>query len=134
MKYSQQIGVVLCLLLVGACYLPWAFYPSIQFDATGMNAQRLGYGRPGLFHFIFSAVNIVLFLVPKVGAKRINLFIAAMNFAWGIRNFSLYSTCSAGECPVRKMGLYITLILAVGIFVMSMLPTTRVKRGEAFRD
>ncbi len=134
MKYSQQIGVVLCLLLVGACFLPWAFIPSLNFEATGMNSDRLGYGKPGLMHMIFVAVNILLFLLPKAGAKRINLFIAAMNFAWGVRNFTLYSTCSAGECPVRKIGLFVVLLLAIAILLMTMLPTTKIKRSDAFNQ
>lgn len=134
MKYSQQIGVVLCLLLIGACYLPWAFIPSLNFEATGMNSDRLGYGKPGLLHIILSVANIVLFLVPKVGAKRVNLFVTAINLAWGIKNFSLYSTCAGGECPVRKWGLYVSLLFVFGIFVMSMLPTTKVKREDAFKS
>jgi len=134
MKYSQQIGIVLCLLLIGSCYLPWALIPNINFEATGMNSERLGYGKPGLMHLILSVINIVLFLVPKVGAKRANLFVTAINFAWGIRNFTLYSTCSAGDCPIRRWGLYASLLLAVGIFVMSMLPTIKVKREDAFKQ
>lgn len=134
MKYSQQIGIVLCLLLVGACFAPWAFIQDLNFVATGMNSVRLGYGKPGLMHITFCVIGIVLFLIPKVGAKRINLFVAAMNFAWGIRNFTLYSTCSAGICPVRKIGLYLTLVLVFGIFVMSMLPTMNIKREDAFKQ
>lgn len=134
MKYSQQIGIILCLLLIGSCYLPWAFISDIDFTATGMDAMRLGYGKPGLMHMILSVLSMILFLIPKVSAKRINLFLTAINFAWGIRNFTLFSTCSAGICPVRKVGLYICLILVFGIFVMSMLPTTKIDRKDAFKQ
>ncbi|PZP49952.1 MAG: hypothetical protein DI598_06725 [Pseudopedobacter saltans] len=79
-------------------------------------------------------LSIVLFLIPKIGAKRVNLFVTAINFAWGIRNFTIYSTCSGGICPARKIGLFISLILVFGVFVMSMLPTTKVKRSDAFRQ
>lgn len=134
MKYSQQIGILLCLLLIGSCYLPWAFIPGLNFEATGMNSQRLNYGRPGMMHIILSVVNVVLFLIPRIGAKRVNLFATAINFAWAIRNFTIFSTCAAGDCPIRRAGLYLSLGAAFGVFVMSMLPTVKVKREDAFRQ
>lgn len=134
MKYSQQLGIVFCLLLIAACYLPWAFIPSLNFEATGMNSDRLGYGKPGLMHMILCIISIVLFLISKAGAKRVNPFVTAINFAWCVRNFTLYSTCSAGECPVRKWALFLTLLLSFGIFVMSMLPTIKIKREDAFKQ
>lgn len=134
MKYSQQIGIVLALLLIGSSFLTWAYIPSINFVATGMNSNRLGYGKPGLLLSFFSIINIAFFIIPNATIKRINLFITGMNFAWALRNFNLYSTCAGGECPVRKFGLYIMLILAVGVFIMSLLPTTKISRNDAFKQ
>lgn len=134
MKHSQLIGIGFCILLVLSCFSAWAFFPSINFEATGMNSDRLGYGKPGLMHIILSALSIILFAIPKIGAKRVNLFVTAINFAWAIRNFTIYSTCSGGECPVRKIGLFLCLIFVFGAFVMSMLPTTKIKRSDAFKE
>lgn len=70
----------------------------------------------------FSILLIAFFAFPKVWAKRTNIFLGFINMAWAIKNFILFSLCRAGECPEVKPGLYITVILAVIVLVMTLLP------------
>ena len=116
MKHSQTIGCVLVILLAGACYLPWSFIPGRNILITGMSAPGTMYGKPGLMHFVLGVILIFFFIIPKVWAKRVNVFIGAINLAWAIRNFILLSTCYMGECPEKKIGLYIELLLSASDF------------------
>ncbi|MFT4153442.1 hypothetical protein [Parafilimonas sp.] len=122
MKYSQTIGCILVLLLAGICYLPWSFIPGRNILVTGLSAPGTMYGKPGLMHFALGVILIAFFSIPKIWAKRINVFIGTINLAWSIRNFMLLSTCFMGECPEKKMGLYLELLLCIGILIMTFLP------------
>ena len=51
-----------------------------------------------------------------------NVFIAAINFAWAIRNYILLTTCQAGECPEKRAGLYLLLIATFIIQLMVFFP------------
>ncbi|MGN6214064.1 hypothetical protein [Parafilimonas sp.] len=122
MKYSQTIGCILVLLLAGACYLPWSFIPERNILVTGMQAPGTMYGKPGLMHMVLGVVLLLFFIIPRVWVKRANVFIGAINLAWSIRNFMLLSTCYMGECPEKKIGLYVELLLCIGILIMTFLP------------
>ncbi len=90
-----------------------------------MSAPGTVYGKPGLMHLVLGFILIVLFLIPKIWAKRINLFIAAINLAWSIRNYILLATCFMGECPEIKTGLILSITLSAGILTMTLLPDLR---------
>lgn len=122
MKYSQIIGCIFVILLATVCYLPWSFIAERNIFITGMSAPGTMYGKPGLMHFVLGFILIFLFIVPKIWAKRINVFIGAINLAWSIRNFILLSNCFMGECPERRFGLYLELLLSAIILVMTFLP------------
>ncbi len=122
MKYSQLIGFGAALLLIGICFLPWSFIASLQLTITGFHAEGTDYGKPGLFNTILCLFMLIFFMVPAIWAKRTNVFIAALNFAWAIRNYLLLSACMMGECPEKKTALYILPVIAFIILLMSLLP------------
>src|SRR6478736_8348020 len=122
MKYSQLFGCVAVVLLAASCYLPWSYIPEKNILITGMSAPGTIYGKPGLMHFVLGILLILFFIIPKIWAKRINVFIAAINLAWSVRNYILLSTCYMGECPQRKAGLFFRLLLSTFILIMSFLP------------
>jgi hypothetical protein len=35
MKYSQWTGIVAALLLIAACFMPWAYFPDLGKNFTG---------------------------------------------------------------------------------------------------
>jgi hypothetical protein len=105
--------------------MPWSFIADKNIVVTGMSASGTVYGKPGLMHFVLGVILIIFFLIPKIWAKRINLFISAINLAWSVRNYILLTTCFMGECPQMKSGLIFSIILCVVIFVMTLLPDLR---------
>ncbi|MFL9485015.1 hypothetical protein ACI6Q2_19680 [Chitinophagaceae bacterium LWZ2-11] len=122
MKYSQQIGVIAALVLIVCCYLPWCYIESRQLTITGLNTGETNFGKPGLMHIFLSSIMILFFLFPRVWAKRTNIFLAAFNLAWSIKNYILVSTCMAGECPQKKFALYLLIASSVTIILMTFLP------------
>jgi hypothetical protein len=122
MKYSQHIGFIASVILIVFCFQPWVILPTTQAAITGVNTAGTSFGKPALVNLFFSFIAAVFFSIPKIWSKRANLFMAAINLAWAIRNYVLVSTCSGGECPEKKAGLYILVIAAGIMLLMSLLP------------
>src|ERR1700753_1021731 len=106
MKYSQWIGVAAALLLIAACFMPWAYFPDIQKDFTGFFSEKNSYGKPGKVLIFFCVIQLVLFLLPKVWAKRTNILVSAMTIAFAVKSYILYTACYKGICPEKKAGIF----------------------------
>ena len=131
MKYSQPIGVIAALGIIGICFLPWIYIASIHTTVTGLYAEGTSFGKPGLLNIFFSALSLIFFLIPKVWSKRANVFIATINFAWALRNYILLAGCLAGECPEKKVGLYLLLLASLIVLLMSFFPRITIEsKGE----
>lgn len=130
MKYSQIIGIIAALALIGVCYMPWTVIESKQLVITGLYSGDTDFGKPGLMNIVLSSVTILFFALPKIWAKRTNFFIAAINLAWAIRNYLLLTTCIAGDCPQKKAGLFLLILFALIIQVMSLLPRVKLPAGK----
>jgi hypothetical protein len=130
MKYSNYLGVIACITLIAACFLPWAHIASIQSTLTGFATPKTSFGKPGLLHTIVASISIVLFLIPTIWAKRTNVFLGAFNLAWAIRNFILLSQCELGECPEKKIGIYIALLASIVLFIMTLMPRVSIDRDK----
>ena len=78
MKYSQTIGIIAALMLIGICFLPWSYIASLNITITGFSAAGTNYGKPGLVNAILCSLMIILFAVPAIWAKRTNFFLAAL--------------------------------------------------------
>lgn len=122
MKHSQTIGVIAVLALVGICYIPWSFIESKNIVLTGLNTAGTEFGRPGLVNIALGTLALILFIIPTIWAKRINIFVGAINLAWSIRNYLLLTSCFLGDCPEKRPGIYLLLFASVTILVMSLLP------------
>lgn len=127
MKYSQLIGIIACTVIVFICFLPWAYIAGPQITVTGLEDGGSNFGKPGLMNIFLSAICLVFFAIPKIWAKRSNIILATFNFAWAARNFFLLSVCEAGECPEKKVGLYLLVLDCLLILIMSLLPNLKVK-------
>jgi hypothetical protein len=122
MKYSQQIGIVAVLALAAVCFIPWVYIASVNITITGFNAKGTNFGKPGLAAIVLSAVCVIFFLTPKVWAKRTNVFLSAIVFAWSIKNYLLITACLAGDCPEKKAGIYLQVLFSFVIMIMALLP------------
>jgi hypothetical protein len=127
MKNSHWIGIAAAVLVVVASFMPWAYFPVLQKEFTGFFSEQNRYGRPGKVLAVFSAVEILFFLVPRVWAKRANIFVTAVGLAWGIKCVYLFSACYRGECPERRMGLFLMLGGTVLALAAALVPDIPVK-------
>lgn len=130
MKYTNYIGVFAALLLAVACYLPWAYYPDLDKTFNGFFSEQGRYGRPGRAIIVMDAICVLLFLLPKIWAKRLNIVIVAMVLAFCVRNYLLFTSCYRGICPEKKIGIYFIVISSLIMMVSSMLPHMKLKEGE----
>jgi hypothetical protein len=126
MKYSQWIGIAAAIILVLACNMPWTYHPDLQKNFTGFFSEGGIYGVPGKVFIVMCIVASILFLIPRVWAKRTNFLICALVMAYAIKSFILYSGCYRGICPEKKAGLWIVLASAALMLVMALLPDTKV--------
>jgi hypothetical protein len=130
MKHSQTIGIAATVALIAICFMPWCFIISQNIVVSGINAKGTNFGRPGLMNIIFSIILIIFFLIPKIWAKRINVLIAALNIAWSLRNYLLITSCDGGECPEKKIGIFLLLILSTVILFMTFFPKIVLPQNE----
>jgi hypothetical protein len=128
MKYSQWIGIAAALLLVGASFMPWAYFPDLGKDFTGFFSELNRYGRPGEVLVFLSAVMILLFVLPKIWAKRCNIVVAAMTIAFSIKCYILYTGCYRGICPEKRIGIYLILLASGIAMAASLLPDLPIKQ------
>ncbi|HEV2355099.1 MAG TPA: hypothetical protein VGR89_12705 [Puia sp.] len=130
MRYSQWIGIAAAVILIIASFLPWAFFPDLNESFTGFFSERNRYGRPGTVLIFFSVVMIVLYLIPKVWAKRANILVAAISFAFCIRCFMLYTACYSGICPGKEAGIIIVLVASAITLAAALLPDLPVRQDN----
>ena len=126
MKYSQSIGILLCLLLIYCTTQPLIFIESRNWTITGWDAAGSNYGQAGKFLCFFALIALVFFALPYIWAKRFNMVFAALLLAWSFRNYLIMSTCQMGECPQKKWALYACMIFSAGILAMTFLPKIKV--------
>lgn len=127
MKYSQLIGVIAALVVITLCFFPWSYIASKHIIVEGLDAEGTKLGKPGLMNVILCSIAVLLFLMPKIWAKRINVFITAFNFAWSIRNYIIASYCFMGECPEKRTSLYLLLAFSFIVLIMALLPKMKLK-------
>lgn len=130
MKYSQTIGVLAALALIGICFLPWSYIAVRNITLTGMNTTGTNFGKPGLLNIILAVISIIFFSVPRIWAKRTNIFICMFGFAWSIRNYILLTTCYLGDCPEKKAGIFLLVTACFIMMLMSFLPKLPVKANR----
>jgi len=130
MKNSQWIGIAASILLIAACFMPWAYYPDLQKDFTGFFSERNTYGRPGKVLLFFSVAAILLFLIPKVWAKRANVLLCALTIAFAVKSYILYTACYRGTCPDKKIGIFLVLLASSLMTLCAVLPDTKLKEEK----
>ena len=130
MKYSKWVGLLGVALLVVAAYQPWVWVASKNITISGMHATGTNFGRPALLNLIVSGFAATCFIMNSVMAKRANLFFCAFNLAWTVRNFIIVSICRGGECPEKKLGLYILLAASVIMMIAALLPDLKLKEEK----
>lgn len=122
MRFMKWIGLLAAAVLTVACFFPWTFIASKNIVVSGVDATGTSFGKPGYFHFIMVIIFIFFNFTPRVWAKRSNLLIAALNLAWAVRNYIIISSCYMGDCPEKKLALFLVIPASVLMLVAAMFP------------
>ena len=121
-KYLHWIGIAACITLIISCFLPWSYYPDLKMSFTGLYSYDNHYGKPGKFLIFFGALTLVFMVLPRVWAKRVNLFICAVTLAYAIKTFILFGSCYNNSCPQKLFGLYLMVACTVVMLLASGFP------------
>lgn len=127
---SQWIALLAAIVLAIACFIPWSFIASQQLTLSGVDTTGTRYGKPAYNHFILDALILVLTLIPRIWAKRLNLLTGVLNLGWAIRNFLLFGRCEAGDCPERQIGLYLALAASIILMLTILFPQIELKEDK----
>ncbi len=130
-KYLHWIGIVACITLIISCFLPWVYFADPQIvneterTFTGFYSFGNEYGKPGKFLVFFGAITLTFMLLPKVWAKRANLFICALTVAYAIKTFILFGSCYNNYCPQKLFSLYLMVGCTVIMLIASGFPNLK---------
>jgi len=128
-KFLYWIGILACVVLMVSCFLPWVYYADIGQHFTGFYSYQNEYGKPGKLLVTMSAVTMSFMLIPKVWAKRANLFISALVVAYAVKTYILFSSCYNNYCPQKLFSIYLMLCSTVVMLLASIFPKLSVKDG-----
>jgi hypothetical protein len=132
-KILSWMGIAACIVLVISCFMPWTFYAdnNIPNEAertfTGFFSYQYKYGKPGKFLVFFAAVILLFIILPRVWAKRTNLFLSAFTVAYAIKSYILFTSCYNAYCPEKKAGIFIMLASTVVMLVACIFPNMKIE-------
>ncbi|HPH92058.1 MAG TPA: hypothetical protein PLZ68_14655 [Ferruginibacter sp.] len=126
-KILQRVGLVACLVLVIACFMPWTYHEDLKESFTGFYSHENFYGKPGRFLTIIAVIAFALMYLPKIWAKRTNLFVCALGVGYAIKSYILFTSCYNAYCPEKKAGIYLMLVASVVMLVASAFPDLKLK-------
>jgi len=129
-KTLYGLGILACVLLVVACFLPWGYYADLDKTFTGFYSYKNEYGRPGKLLVILAAIVLLFMLLPKIWAKRTNLFLSALTVAYAFKSYVLFTSCYNNYCPEKKYGVFLMLISSVVMLVASAFPYMKLKPSK----
>jgi hypothetical protein len=121
-KILHWIGIAACVLLIVSCFLPWVHYADINQDFTGFYSYKNEYGRPGKFFVLIGTVTLVFMILPKLWAKRANLFITALGVGYAIKTYILFTSCYNVYCPEKLTGIFLMLVTSVVMLIAAVFP------------
>ena len=122
MRWMKWVGLLSALLVIFSCFFPWVIIISKGITIRGVDSAGTNFGKPGYFHLFLTFVFIVFNFIERIWAKRINIFVVAINLAWAIRNYIIISACQGGECPEKKAALYAVVLGSIAMLVTALFP------------
>lgn len=125
-KYLHWLGIAACITLIISCFLPWVYYADINQAFTGFYSYRNEYGKPGKFLLFFGLLTLIFMLLPKIWAKRANLFICALTLAYAVKTFILFGSCYNNYCPQKLFSLYLMVASTCVMLTSSMFPHLKI--------
>jgi hypothetical protein len=123
-------GLIACVVLIAACFMPWTFHADVQKNFTGFFSAENKYGRPGKYIIILTVIILAFMLLPKIWAKRTNLFLAAILVSYAVKSYILYTSCYMAYCPEKKAGVFLMLSSSLLVFVACIFPNMKLKKQD----
>lgn len=130
MKFYKFWAILACVGLAVSCFLPWAYYPDLNKVFTGFFSEQNIYGKPGKVFIFFAAISFVFVLIDRVWAKRFNVLFAALNIAYLIKTYILFTNCYSGICPEKRVGIYMLLASSLLLMITALLPDLKVEEKK----
>jgi hypothetical protein len=128
MKYSKWVGLVIYIMLIGVCFMPWTYHADLNVYFTGFFSQNNVYGKPGKYFIIFSLICVILIFIPKVWAKFTHLFFAGIIMAYALKTYHLFASSYNAYTPEKQPGIYALVTLTILSFAIALLPDMKLKK------
>ena len=129
LQVIKWTGLAACVVLIIACFSPWTYHADIDKTFTGLFSEKNIYGKPGKFLIFYAVVSAWLFLTPKIWAKRLHLFLAALTLGYAIKTYILFTSCYNAYCPDKKYGIWLMMGCCVVILVAAIFPDLKLKKN-----
>ena len=127
MRLMKWIGVASALLLIAACFMPWAIISSKNITVSGIDTTGTNFGKPAYFHFLMIFLFLLFTFIPKVWAKRSNLLVTGINLGWAVRNYFIITMCRGGECPEKQTAVFLIILASVLMLASALFPDIKLK-------
>jgi len=121
-KIIHWVGLAACVMLVVACFMPWTYHADVRETFTGFYSYNNQYGKPGKFLCFAAVISFLFLLLPKVWAKRVNLFLCALVTGYAIKSYILFTSCYNAYCPEKKMGVFLMLGCSAFLMLAAIFP------------
>jgi hypothetical protein len=66
-------------------------------------------------------------VLPKIWAKRANLFVCALGVGYAIKSYILFASCYNAYCPEKRVGLFLMLAATIIMLLASIFPDLKLK-------
>ena len=132
---AHRLGLLACISLIASCFLPWTYYADVHIPGalrtfTGFITYHNQYGRPGKLLTLIAVITFAFMLLPKIWAKRANLFIAALGVGYAIKTYILYTSCYNAYCPEKKAGIFIMMASVSIILIAAAFPDIKLNEKK----
>lgn len=108
--------------------MPWAYFADTHIVSesertfTGFYSYGNNYGKPGLLLTAIAIIALIFILLPRIWAKRANLFVCALGVGYAIKSYVLFTSCYNAYCPEKRAGVYLMLSATILMLIASALP------------
>ena len=130
-KILHWLGLADCITLMISCFLPWGYYADIDTTFTGLYSYENRYGRPGKLLILLTTIIFVFMIVPKIWAKRANIFVCALCVGYAVKSFVLFKACYKAYCPDMKIGFYLMIISAFVMLAAVVFPDMKLEKKKS---
>jgi hypothetical protein len=129
MKWIKWISILAAIVLIISCFFPWIIIKSKNITVSGIDVAGLAYGHYGYFLIPLAIIFILLQLINKIWAKRLNVAISAIIVTIAFACLWIFR-CEYGECPEKQTALYIMFACSIVVLLGSLLPDIKLKPGS----